>query len=109
MMSDEGEKTKAQYWTIPEFPQDLSILLWGERSARESVALNLTLESASQSSYWKDNKIKAYNPFKTSNFSASWGTGEFTCTHTMNDKAGAWWRADIMETQEDEDFTVTRV
>ena len=37
--------------------------------------------------------MKPWNPFKTANFNANWGQGEFTCIHTMNDEAGPWWQA----------------
>ena len=53
------------------------------------------MEGASQSSTWTDQRIHANNPFKTTEFSATWGSGEFTCTHTQNDKAGAWWKANF--------------
>ena len=46
---------------------------------------------ASMSSYWKDDRNKAYNPFKTTEFSNRWGAGAFTCVHSLNDEAGAWW------------------
>jgi hypothetical protein len=45
------------------------------------------------SSRWKDDRMKPWNVFKTSNFNANWGQGEFTCIHTMNDEAGPWWSA----------------
>jgi len=54
-------------------------------------SLEFQNERASMSSVWKDHRIKPYNPFKTTEFSPNWGTGAFTCIHTKNDKAGAWW------------------
>jgi len=57
--------------------------------------LTLRNEGASMSSYWKDHRIKAYNPFKTTEFSPRWGTGTFTCIHSLNDKDGAWWKLDF--------------
>lgn len=52
-------------------------------------------DGASMSSTWKDDRIKPYNPFKTTEFSARFGSGAFTCIHTMNDKEGAWWKAEF--------------
>jgi len=45
------------------------------------------------SSKWKDERNVPWNVFKTANFNANWGQGEFTCIHTMNDEAGPWWKA----------------
>lgn len=94
MMADEGATSKAQYWVISEFPPHLTNKLWGElKDGEQAVELTLNMDGASQSSFWKDQRIKANNPFKTKEFAANWGTGAFTCTHTENDKAGAWWKA----------------
>jgi hypothetical protein len=56
------------------------------------------------SSRWKDDRNQAWNVFKTENFNANWGQGEFTCIHTMNDKEGPWWQAKFGAT-----VTVTKV
>jgi len=45
------------------------------------------------SSYWRDKRVKAFNPFKTNRFAPRWGQGAFTCIHTLNDARGAWWMA----------------
>ena len=46
------------------------------------------------SSTWQDKRNKPWNPIKvTEKFSATWGGGQFTCFHSMNDAAGPWWRA----------------
>ena len=53
-------------------------------------------ERASMSSAWKDHRIKPENPFKSLEFSPRWGTGEFTCIHTLNnDTKGDWWQAEV--------------
>jgi hypothetical protein len=63
---------------------------------------------ASQSSYWKDPRIQPNNPFKTTEFSAKWGTGAFTCTHTLNDKTGAWWKASLTG-NDGQPYTITKI
>jgi hypothetical protein len=63
------------------------------RSARRVTAFRMT--KATQSSYFKDKRVKAYNPFKTTAFNARWGRGAFTCTHTLNDALGPWWQVNI--------------
>ena len=46
------------------------------------------------SSTWKDERIKPWNPVKVSKgFDANMFQGSNTCIHTMNDEAGAWWKA----------------
>ena len=55
-------------------------------------------KTAKQSSTWKDKRVKPFNPFKTNAFNARWGKGRFTCTHTLNDKAGAWWSVEFYGT-----------
>jgi hypothetical protein len=42
---------------------------------------------------WKDDRMKPWNVLKSNKFNANWGKGKFTCIHTMNDEAGAWWKA----------------
>jgi hypothetical protein len=106
MMADEGQTTKAQYWIISEFPPHLTNKLWGELKEEQADELTLNMDGASQSSFWKDQRIKANNPYKTKDFAASWGTGAFTCTHTENDKAGAWWKATFTGS---EPVTVTKI
>ena len=59
---------------------------------RPSV-IGLNRGSAKMSSYWKDKRVKAFNPFKTNRFAPRWGQGAFTCIHTLNDARGAWWMA----------------
>jgi hypothetical protein len=52
--------------------------------------------SAKQSTYWRDGRIRAYNPFKSPNrFVNRWGNG-MTCTHTLNDVKGPWWMVNIL-------------
>jgi len=48
--------------------------------------------------------MKPENPVKTEEFNPSWGQGEFTCIHTLNDEDGAWWRAAFGE-----QLTITKV
>lgn len=54
--------------------------------------------SAKQSSFWRDRRVKAFNPFKTNRYAARWGSGAFTCTHTLNDFKGAWWSVNFYGT-----------
>jgi len=52
-----------------------------------------TNDAIQMSSMWNDARMKPWNVFKTQNFNANWGQGEFTCIHTLNDKDGPWWMA----------------
>jgi hypothetical protein len=59
------------------------------------VAVGFNRKAARQSTYWRDGRVKAWNPFKTNRFNARWGQGAFTCTHTLNDARGAWWQVNL--------------
>jgi len=48
---------------------------------------------AKMSSTWKDKRVHPFNVFKSNRFAPRWGTGSFTCIHTLNDAGGAWWMA----------------
>lgn len=56
------------------------------------------------SSKWNDERMKPWNVIKTDKWNANWGKGQFTCIHTLNDEAGAWWKAKFGQ-----DLTVTKV
>ena len=52
-------------------------------------------EWITMSSRWNDQRMQPWNVFKTQNFNANWGQGEFTCIHTLADKEGPWWKAEF--------------
>jgi hypothetical protein len=63
------------------------------------INIELKTESFTQSSRWKDHRNHPYNPAKTTtSWNAGWGQGQFTCIHTLNDAAGAWWKVNLENT-----------
>ena len=90
-----GNDPRAQ-WIIPSFPKKNLKKIWGagpvwrpkpkvgpprpvKRPRPPKVhggrqgPLFFIRNSAKQSSYWRDRRVKAYNPFKTKAFANRWG------------------------------------
>jgi hypothetical protein len=79
----------------PEEPEPIKVLRTTGGGTVIPKLAEFKPDQITMSSKYNHEQNKPWNPIKSENFNANWGQGEFTCMHTLQDKAGPWWKAEL--------------